>query len=105
METDSQDHIIEIDLSINKISEETLGENISENEVISEEEKEDISGITMGLIGVEVGQEVCSFQETLQRNIEVVVGLYQDQWQLEPGTKLDVSHADNMITLPRIVQI
>ena len=45
VEPDSQDHFIDVDLSMNKISEEeTLGQEILEEKVISEEETKETPG-------------------------------------------------------------
>ena len=88
---DLEDHQTEVNLSLDKTWE---GE-------ISEEDIEDILGTITGFTGIKVGQEADNSQE-ISGEITVGQDHVQGQGQIETGC--DVSDAENMITLLRIVQ-
>ena len=93
-ETDLEDYNAEVDLGLDKIL----------REEISEEEAEKILGTTTDLTGVGEGQETGLFHETLGEMIEVAVVQDQVKGQVPIETRLNISDAENMITLLRISQ-
>ena len=68
VDTNSEDHLTEINLSMNKISEEERsGEGYWEKEAICDEDAQEISGLTAGLTEKEIGHRMESFRKFLKR--------------------------------------
>ena len=67
--TDSKDHLMEVDLSLNKVSEEETSEDeTSEEKVISQEETEEILGTMLSLTVMEASQDIKKFSGNLKRD-------------------------------------
>ena len=98
VETDSEDHLTEVDLSMAKFQRWKLQMRSAFRGI-----KQEISGKTAELIGIEVGQGIDIYQEILEEITEVTIGQDQDQGQLQ--TETDVSDVENFTILPRIFQL
>ena len=115
-----EDQIEEIDLSMDKtiargfnmfqiIEDKTLGgETLEEHKIIEDKTLErniEENHGNSNFDGVEADQEIGNFQVNLEGITEVGLGQDQDQEQTQIETELGVSDAENMITLPKIIQI